>query len=285
MKTKFFVIIIIFIIVVVIAITGFKNKNSLVKDVFKGTNQEKNNNSNDNSFLYSFSRDSDLDKLSDAKEIIYSSDPNNPDTDGDIYTDGREVENGYDPIKKGEYKLSERDNLSLTIQYFTWAFKFKNINDPQITDDLVQEFLQEQGLLNFNLPIILESEIKFTNSGNEKIKKYLNETEKLNINQGGPYLLFAKELLNNKEKDKLDQILLNIDASLRILNNVQVPPETIVLHKMYLGIFTALKEIFAELKNIKTDPVSVLWRAKQGEKIVIEYDKIEQIRQDLIDKY
>ena len=231
--------------------------------------------------MYSFSQDSDLDGLSDAKEIIYGSDPKNPDTDNDIYTDGREVENGYDPIEKGEYKLSERDNLSLTIQYFTWVLKLKNIKDPQITDNLVQEFLQERDLLNFTLPIILESEINFTNTSKEKIKKYLNETEKLNINENGSYLLLAKELLNNKRQDKLNQVLQNIDFNLRILNTIQVPPETIVLHKLYLGIFTALKEIFEELKNIKTNPVAVLWRAKQGEWITEKVKSIEGLRQEL----
>ncbi|KKP29451.1 MAG: hypothetical protein UR15_C0014G0007 [Parcubacteria group bacterium GW2011_GWA2_31_28] len=268
-------------IISLIAITGFKNKKSLFKNTFKETNQEKTQYGNNDSFLYSFSQDSDLDGLSDAKEIIYGSDPKNPDTDNDIYTDGREVENGYDPIEKGEYKLSERDNLSLTIQYFTWVLKLKNIKDPQITDNLVQEFLQERDLLNFTLPIILESEINFTNTSKEKIKKYLNETEKLNINENGSYLLLAKELLNNKRQDKLNQVLQNIDFNLRILNTIQVPPETIVLHKLYLGIFTALKEIFEELKNIKTNPVAVLWRAKQGEWITEKVKSIEGLRQEL----
>jgi hypothetical protein len=45
------------------------------------------------------SMDSDEDGLSDFEEInIYSTDPNNPDTDGDTYSDGDEVENGYDPL-------------------------------------------------------------------------------------------------------------------------------------------------------------------------------------------
>lgn len=281
MNAKFFVIIIILIIIAVITITGFNNKNSLFKDNFKGTSQEKTQDKNNDSFLYSFSQDSDLDGLSDAKEIIYGSDINNPDTDGDIYTDGREVENGYDPIKKGDSKLSERDNLSLTIQYFTWTSKLKNIKDPQITDSLVQEFLNERDLLNFTLPIILESEINFTNTSKEKIKKYLNETEKLNINENGSYLLLAKELLNNKKQHELKQILQNIDTNLRILNTIQVPPETMALHKLNLGIFITLKEIFEELKNIKTNPVAILWRAKQGEWITEKVKSIGELRQEL----
>ncbi len=46
--------------------------------------------------------DSDRDGLSDYDEIyIYHTDPYNPDTDGDGYTDGDEVKNGFDPNKAG----------------------------------------------------------------------------------------------------------------------------------------------------------------------------------------
>ena len=42
--------------------------------------------------------DTDNDGLSDYEEVyIYSTDPLNPDTDGDTYLDGTEVESGYDP--------------------------------------------------------------------------------------------------------------------------------------------------------------------------------------------
>jgi hypothetical protein len=46
----------------------------------------------------SSSLDSDNDGLTDYEEKqIYKTDPFNPDTDGDGYSDGREVKNGYDP--------------------------------------------------------------------------------------------------------------------------------------------------------------------------------------------
>ena len=46
--------------------------------------------------------DSDRDGLPDEAEInIYHTDPHNPDTDGDGYLDGVEVNNGYNPKGKG----------------------------------------------------------------------------------------------------------------------------------------------------------------------------------------
>jgi len=49
--------------------------------------------------------DSDNDKLGDYMESYYKTDPNNPDTDGDGYLDGEEVQMGYDPTKPGSVKL------------------------------------------------------------------------------------------------------------------------------------------------------------------------------------
>lgn len=46
--------------------------------------------------------DSDLDGLTDYEEInIYNTDPQDPDTDGDSYSDGEEVLNGYNPLGDG----------------------------------------------------------------------------------------------------------------------------------------------------------------------------------------
>jgi hypothetical protein len=49
--------------------------------------------------------DSDKDGLTDNLEAFYGTDKNNPDTDGDGYNDGDEVNNGYDPLVAGDAKL------------------------------------------------------------------------------------------------------------------------------------------------------------------------------------
>jgi hypothetical protein len=45
--------------------------------------------------------DSDNDGLSDVQELIYGTDINNPDSDGDTYLDGAELKSGYNPLGKG----------------------------------------------------------------------------------------------------------------------------------------------------------------------------------------
>jgi hypothetical protein len=53
--------------------------------------------------------DTDGDKLSDTLEALYSTDLNNPDTDGDGHTDYHEIYHGYSPHDASNIKMSSRD--------------------------------------------------------------------------------------------------------------------------------------------------------------------------------
>ena len=49
------------------------------------------------------SADTDNDGLSDREEVkVWNTNPLNPDTDGDTYLDGAEVDQGYDPLGPGK---------------------------------------------------------------------------------------------------------------------------------------------------------------------------------------
>lgn len=57
-------------------------------------------------------KDTDSDFLPDEREKALGTDANNPDTDGDGYVDGIEVENNYDPIKEpGGEKISSSESI------------------------------------------------------------------------------------------------------------------------------------------------------------------------------
>lgn len=59
--------------------------------------------------------DADQDGLSNEEEKLYGTDPMNKDTDGDSYSDGVEVESGYDPLKPapGDKLLKEESTTSV----------------------------------------------------------------------------------------------------------------------------------------------------------------------------
>ena len=59
-------------------------------------------------------KDTDEDGLTDTEEATYGTEIDNPDTDGDGYSDGSEVENGYNPAGEGELPITiELDTTSM----------------------------------------------------------------------------------------------------------------------------------------------------------------------------
>jgi len=58
--------------------------------------------------------DSDQDGLTDQEEHMIGTDINNPDTDGDGYSDGKELASGYNPLKPapGDQLLPAQKNTS-----------------------------------------------------------------------------------------------------------------------------------------------------------------------------
>ena len=65
--------------------------------------------------------DSDSDGLSDELEIALGTDVYNPDTDGDTYPDGLEVENGYNPLKgQADRSLPRRVEVDKNTQQMKW---------------------------------------------------------------------------------------------------------------------------------------------------------------------
>ncbi|MBU0722267.1 L,D-transpeptidase [Patescibacteria group bacterium] len=56
--------------------------------------------------------DYDSDGLSDRMELNFHTDLTNPDTDNDGHKDGEEINNGYDPLKAGNVKLSKKIEIN-----------------------------------------------------------------------------------------------------------------------------------------------------------------------------
>lgn len=236
---------------------------------------------------YSFSSDADFDGLSDAKEIIYGSDPLNADTDGDGFLDGKEVTEGFDPLVAGEGtgRLSERKNPSLTIQYFSWLQQKTGNPDPQLKEADIEAFLQERGLLSFSLPVVLDGDISFTNNDPQKIADYIETITRLSLPQeGSPYLALAGELVKNRSFDILDKVLKNVQSGLASLEDTAVPALARELHQNYLGVWQELGKVFEGLRNAQKDPVLVFLNQKKGEWLAEKISDAERLRVDLISK-
>ena len=104
--------------------------------------------------------DFDQDGLTEEEELnIYNADPYNPDTDGDGYEDGAEVDAGYNPLGEG---LLEIDN-SFSLNNSWWSSQKEKC---QNTNGLWQIIIQEEGVEEICLSLNTFSECS-TNSMNE----------------------------------------------------------------------------------------------------------------------
>ncbi len=193
--------------------------------------------------------DSDQDGLSDQEEQSYGTDSNKADTDGDGYSDGVELNGGYDPLKPapgdkilndsedvkmaegvgGEQDLAEEENLTEELSKDVAEL----ISDAKVSgedlsladiDDLVNTTLTSK--ISFeDLPDIDESEIKIKEQDyddlnederkekeNEDTSEYLTAVSYLALNNF-PYQISEEKDLEKFSLDFVSQFSLFLSAS------------------------------------------------------------------------
>lgn len=80
---------------------------NLNSNINLNANLNSNINAGVNTNVNTATTDSDNDGLTDEKESLYGTNPNNPDTDSDGYKDGTEIENRYSPNGTGRLSIND----------------------------------------------------------------------------------------------------------------------------------------------------------------------------------
>ena len=82
--------------------------------------------------------DTDSDGLSDELEIALGTDVYNPDTDGDTYPDGLEVENGYNPLKgQADRSLPRHVEVDKNTQQMKWFLNNIQVGQAPVSTGLI----------------------------------------------------------------------------------------------------------------------------------------------------
>lgn len=185
--------------------------------------------------------DEDGDGLSLAQEVLYKTDPQNPDSDGDGYSDGDEVNSGHNPLGEGE--LAPQEDTKETVYNGTpleRVFDGKGsyvcnlvLDDPKLTvyatikvkdgDRLRQELTPHfsnasQGAVD-NVVLIRNANVVFMGNGtNEKGWAKLDYDPDRNIASAPGVSITGGFFVNQKEIEKakpkrVDCAPANIDDS------------------------------------------------------------------------
>ncbi|MBI2625574.1 hypothetical protein HY442_01365 [Candidatus Parcubacteria bacterium] len=219
---------------------------------------------------YSFETDSDEDGLANAKEFVYATDPLRADTDGDGYPDGNEVDNGYDPTIAGSARLPN-EPTNLTQRFLAWAG-----NPPSLEPSRVIAFLDSQPDLAFRLPDIAESSIRIVpNESAADLSHYVETARDLAVpEETAPYNELAREALLGR-LDGAETTLRELETLYRVWQQREVPPPAKELHRNILGLLALSRELFADLRLSRSDPVRIIWNMDRGKALAAVAKNIE----------
>lgn len=243
--------------------------------------------------------DNDNDGLKNWEEVLWKTDPNNPDTDGDGTSDNDEVKQNRDPLKKGPNDLIEKrldNNSKIKNQVIT-------TKTGETANDLLMGYLtlKQSGLLNQQneqnlVAAIIEKntkndvvekytilDLKTTNKNDEiTLKKYSDEVINiLNKNNNKNDLFILKEAIDKKD----DEILKQLNESATNYRTIQTNLLEIVVPKIlinnHLIIINTISDIARNTENMSNsfkDPIKAMLSVNnyvENEKIIInEFQKI-----------
>lgn len=174
--------------------------------------------------------DPDNDKLTNAQEFYYHSDPQNFDTNGNGQSDGEDVAQGFDPSKEGKLTF---DQAASDDNIFGESLLF-NTDVKQILNELV-----DPNKVQLDLPSDSEINISSDNSP-DAITNYLTASDEI----AQKYLpkdidAYITDAANSNSEQKISDVNLRIQKILLEFNKLSVPSELLTLHK-YEAAYMAL---------------------------------------------
>jgi hypothetical protein len=225
----------------------------------------------DDSKKHNIFLDSDQDGLTDEEERIYGTDPNNPDTDGDGYSDFVEVQAGFDPLKPAPH-----DRLEVTDEETkrVIAKLTENVEEDNLTNSTAQKIvdlttsseLADEGIAMSSIQEIVNSALEEQGVEDEMSAFYTKDDIKIKKQD---YAKYGEEKALVKEKEDFAEYLIAvyyIMASNSPRPITSATDMTSIMSELVMNVMTAVSV---------RDASSLSDARETGEKIVSQLRDVE----------
>jgi hypothetical protein len=228
-------------------------------------------------------KDSDNDGLADWEEILWKTDPKNPDTDGDGTPDGEEVRSSRDPNLEGpddfiektaftrdsEFAITYSDLTktdSLTIDLFSRYLGAKEAGIPikkiQAGDAALDSFLANQEIPK-SLPRFFPQDINTISSSKSNIERYGNALGLIFIKyeesetHGEPLemLMEAAEERSLEKANRLKILSNDYFRAAQEIAKIPTPKSALALHLSLINELVSTGENVNALGDVLVDPI------------------------------
>ncbi|MBI4363344.1 MAG: hypothetical protein HY545_00665 [Candidatus Doudnabacteria bacterium] len=198
--------------------------------------------------------DPDNDKLTNAQEFYFHSNPLNRDTNGNGLTDGEDVAYNYDPSKPGKVTFDEA------------ASDESILGESLVFNEDINKILNETvDPSQIRLPEIKDQELKvLQNSSKEAVTKYLQDAQ----NAVSKYFSadsesYIQTALDSEDQNRIEDLKLRAARTLIELKAVETPEPALQFHKYTIMFFQLLPYVITtpppQILESEVDPQSNLW--------------------------
>ncbi len=243
------------------------------------------------------STDDDKDGLPNTEEQRWGSDPTNPDTDGDGYLDGEEINARHnptipapndllpaqlappqpapavvgEPLKNVDQYFAEGLDLTLGTKDFTEEYRQLYPAEERTNETLIT-YARQQPIIT-QLPSIADKPIKrVTDDSPAALQRYLAVAG--NLTSFYPQQVFAEALVDlyqNNDPSAIRGVALVVRLHQQDLLNAEVPPSAEPLHKLSIGYMDLLLATYEQMARYPDDPVRSTVAMRQLEEIDRKY--------------
>lgn len=232
--------------------------------------------------------DSDNDGLKNWEEVMWNTDTENPDTDGDKTSDGEEVTQNRNPLKKGPNdKLSEQEKLAIGTTTIANGF-VKNSATDNFSKDFFENYLQAKN----DGTLIIEGQDSLVKSMVDKAVTDFKEAPRYTK---GDLTVFSADLAKSKsygtsfaliQKRKLNDIYLAANKNdlpataieykklSEELFALSVPQEIADTHLQIINNIYTVYETYTSISKYEKDPLKTLFYIKEHKRISDEQVKL-----------